>query len=236
LATICPTCGGVGKYNLDQEAYDCDCELQKLLQKHYFAANIGREYHDISLKDFKSEDRDAVVPVVEAYIENFESNSHYGIGITFNGPVGTGKSMAMACILKELVKLGKDVYFSTFEEMIDIWGSSWHAEESKRLLQDKLKSAEVLGIDEVRTDPRNSGGFLANGFDSVARHRTSNLLPTLTTTNMEKEEELNEFFKVYSLLSARNERVSTQGQDQRMREVRRRNFELAQRQERRPVW
>lgn len=231
----CPTCEGREKYTLDFETYDCDCEMQKLLQRHYFKANIGREYHDICLNDFDGDDKDNVVPVCQEYLNQFDDNFHYGVGITFSGPVGTGKTFAMSSVLKELVKRGRHVHFVTFEELIDVWGSSWHDEDSKKRLQDKLKRAEVLGIDEVRTDPRNGSGFLANGFDSVIRHRTSNLLPTLITTNMQREQELSEFFKVYSLLSARNIRVTTAGHDRRMREIRRRTFELTKRGERRPI-
>lgn len=235
VSKSCPTCNGRGKYTLHFETFDCDCDLQRLLQKHYFAANIGREYHDICLKDFSGEDTNRVVPVCEEYLEKFDDNFHYGVGITFSGPVGTGKTFAMTSVLKELIKRGRRVHFVTFEELIDVWGSSWHDEKSKKRLQDILKTVEVLGIDEVRTDPRNSGGFLANGFDSVIRHRTSNLLPTLITTNMQKQDELSEFFKVYSLLSARNERVVTEGHDRRMREIRTEIFELRKRGERRAI-
>lgn len=231
----CPTCGNRGRYNLDFETFICDCEIQKLLQRYYFASNIGREYHDICLKDFDGPDTDSVVPLVREFIDNFDHNFHFGLGLTFTGPLGTGKTFAMTCVLKELIKRGEDVYFITFEELINIWGKSWHDDEARRTLEKRLKSADVLGLDELRTDPRNLQGFLANGLDSVIRHRTSNLLPTLVTTNMKKEEELDQFGKVYSLLAAKNTRVSTQGHDRRMREVRQRNFELAKRGERRPV-
>jgi DNA replication protein DnaC len=157
------------------------------------------------------------------------------VGLTASGPVGTGKTFLISSVLKEFIKIGLDVYFITFEELIDVWGSSWHDAESKKKLQDKLKRVRVLGIDEVRTDARNHSGFLSLGFDSVIRHRTSNLLPTLVTTNMSKEEEQDEFFKVYSLLSARNERVQTRGTDLRNNEIRRRIMELKSEGERRPI-
>lgn len=231
----CPTCGGLGRYNLDFETHECDCQLQRLLQKHYFAANIGREYHDICLSDFDGPDTDTVVPVVREYIDNFDHNFHFGLGLTFTGPLGTGKTFAATCVLKELIKRGEDVYFITFEELINVWGKSWHDDEARRTLEKRLKGADVLALDELKTDPRNSGGFLANGLDSVIRHRTSNLLPTMVTTNMKPGEELDQFGKVYSLLAAKNLRVNTQGHDRRMREVRNRNFELAKRGERRPI-
>lgn len=231
----CPTCGGRGQYMLDFKPYDCDCELQMLLQKHYFRANIGREYHDICLHHFEGDDASTVVPAVRQYIEKFESNFHFGLGLTFTGPYGTGKTFAMTCVLKELVKQGQNVYFTTFEQLINVWGDSWHDAEAKGLLEKRLKTATVLGLDELRTDPRNAGGFLANGLDSVIRYRTANLLPTLVTTNMSADFEQSEFAKVYSLLAAKNTRIETKGHDRRMAEVRQRNHELALRGERRPV-
>lgn len=235
VSSVCPTCGGRQKYNLDFETHDCDCVVQKKLQQHYFAANIGREYHDICLKDFEGPDSEQMVKAVSTYLEHFTDNFHYGLGLTFNGPFGTGKTFAMTCVLKELIKLGEDVYFTTFEELINVWGKSWQDDDAKKTLERRLKTASVLGLDELRTDPRNAGGFLANGLDSVIRHRTANLLPTLVTTNMKPEEELDQFGKVYSLLAAKNERVQTHGHDRRMREVRNRNHELAKRGERRPI-
>lgn len=231
----CPTCGGREWYRLDFVQHDCDCAMQQALQKHYFRANIGREYHDICLNDFEGDDKDTVVPAVLDYLEHFEDNFHYGLGMTFTGPYGTGKTFAMTCVLKELVKQGRNVYFTTFEQLINVWGESWHDADSKRLLEKKLKSVEVLGLDELRTDPRNAGGFLQNGLDSVIRYRTANLLPTLVTTNMNSDFEKSEFAKVYSLLSAKNTRIETNGHDRRMYEVRTRNHELKQRGERRPV-
>jgi DNA replication protein DnaC len=235
IAKDCPTCGGREQYMLDFKTYKCDCEVQLALQRHYFRANIGREYHDICLKDFDGDDKSAVVPAVQDYLDQFEDNFHYGLGLTFNGPFGTGKTFAMTCVLKELIKQARETYFITFEELINIWGKSWHDDQAKALLEQRLKTVEVLGLDELRTDARNAGGFLQNGLDSVIRHRTSNLLPTLITTNMSKESEAAEFGKVYSLLAAKNTRIETHGHDRRMQEVRTRNYELKQRGERRPV-
>ena len=231
----CPTCAGKKEYRLDFVAHECDCELQIALQKHYFRANIGREYHDICLQHFEGEDASTVVPAVRTYIADFDNNFHYGLGLTFTGPYGTGKTFALTCVLKELVKQGRNVYFTTFEQLINVWGDSWHDANAKRLLEQKLKSVEVLGLDELKTDPRNASGFLQNGLDSVIRYRTANLLPTLVTTNMTSDLEKSGFAKVYSLLAAKNTRIETHGHDRRMQEVRQRNHQLAQQGERRPV-
>jgi DNA replication protein DnaC len=235
VSSRCPTCDDQGRYNLEGLTHECDCELQKMLQRHYFAANIGREYHDIGLQHFEGPDASVVVPAVEDYLANFDQNFHFGLGLTFNGPFGTGKTFAVCCVLKELIQRGRNVYFITFEELINIWGKSWQDDQAKMLLEKRLKTAEVLGLDELRTDARNAGGFLQNGLDSVIRHRTSNLLPTLVSTNMSGELERSEFGKVYSLLAAKNDRVETKGHDRRMAEVRFTNMTLARRGERRPI-
>lgn len=236
VTKTCPTCDDQRTYKLNGEEFRCDCNFQRLLQKHYFRSNIGREYHDISAFDhFEGEDRDTVIPILERYIDQFPDNFHYGLGLTFSGPFGTGKTFSMATILKELIKHGWECYFITFEELITVWGSSWHDDASKKMLQDKLKRAEILGIDEVRVDKRNDTGFLAHGFDSVIRHRTSNLLPTLVTTNMQPGAERAAFSKVYSLLSARNERIEFKGHDRRNVEIRQTTYGLRNDGERRPI-
>lgn len=234
LAKDCPTCQGRGKYTLNFNVYECDCEMQRLLQRHFFAANIGREYHNICLDDFFSGDRDKIVPVVQDYIEHFDDNFYYGVGITFSGPVGTGKTFAMTCVLKELIKQGRKVYMVNFEQLIDSWASRYKDPEAQHIL-DLAMGAEVLGVDEWRSDKRNEGGFLADGFDRIARHRTSNLLPILGTTNMSRQLEEKEFNKAFSLLSGKNLRVETVGHDVRMKELRKMRFAERDRGDRRPI-
>lgn len=235
VSDVCPTCDDVRSFFLEGKEYKCDCQIQKLLRRHYFAANIPKEYHDICLKDFIGPNREQIVSIVTKYLDNFADNFHYGLGLTFSGSYGTGKTFAMNCVLKELVQQGRDVFFVTFDELIDTWGQSWHDEKAKRLLQDKLKKAEILGLDELRTDKRNESGFLADGLQTVIRHRTSNLLPTLITTNLAPEAEENNFGKAFSLLSARNRRLVLVGKDHRGDEVRQINYDLAERHDRRPI-
>jgi DNA replication protein DnaC len=234
LAIDCPTCSGEKSYTLDGKIYECDCELQKMLQKHYFAANIGRAYHTLCLEHFLGDDREVVAPIVLDYIQDFDDNFAYGVGITFAGEIGTGKTMLMSYILKELVKQGRKVYTVPFEQLINVFGSSYSNDESK-LLMEKLMSVEVLGLDELRSDSRNKSGFLSDALDVLIRHRTSNLLPTLVTTNMTPQQEREEFGKTYSLLSALNYRLIFTGEDKRGNEIRERERKLKESGERRPI-
>jgi DNA replication protein DnaC len=236
LSSECPTCGGRKKYVLDGTTHDCDCEIQRLLQKHYYAANIPKRYHDICIdQHFVGKDRDEVLSVVTNYLDRWEDMQHFGLGLTFAGGYGTGKTFALCSILKALLQRGEKVYFITFDELINVWGASWSDEEQKRTLTDSLLSAAVLGLDELKTDPRNAQGFLQNGLDNVIRHRTSNRLPTLITTNMLPAEEEREFPKVFSLLSESNTKVYLTGKDIRADEVAKTTSQLAAAGERRPI-
>jgi DNA replication protein DnaC len=230
----CPTCGDTGVYTLDFVSHSCDCTTQKLLARNYYAANIGREYHGLCIDDFFGE-ATKLGEIVKVYVDKFEDNYHYGTGLTFMGPYGTGKTMALMIALKEIIKRGRSAYFTTFGDLIAVWGSSWQDDESKRILSTKLRTVDLLGIDELRTDKRNEGGFLADGLDAIIRARTSNNLPTLVTTNMDDKQQENQFAKVYSLLSAKNEVVQTHGRDKRRDEVRKVNIERRERGERVPV-
>ena len=231
----CPTCDDTKKYWLDGVEHDCDCQIQKLLQKHYLAANIPSRYHDICLEPhFIGKDRDEVLKVANGYIDNFESNAHYGLGLTFAGSYGTGKTFVMTSILKSLLKRGYSTYFITFDELINVW-ANYSDDAAKQLLTNRLLSASILGIDELKTDPRNANGFLQNGLDNVIRHRTSNRLPTLITTNMTPTEEEREFPKVFSLLSEANDKVFLTGEDVRGGQVAKTNKQLARLGERRPI-
>lgn len=214
--------------------YECDCELQKLLQKHYFAANIPKEYHDIGLKDFIGEDKDEVSVIITDYLNRYWSNHHFGLGLTLAGAYGNGKTFSMNVLLKDRVQHGEEVYFITFEDLINVWGAAWSNDESQWVM-DKMKRASIVGIDDLRTDKRNESGFLANGLDALIRHRTSNQLPTLLTTNMKPADISREYPRIDSLLGLKNDWLFLTGKDVRMKEIRDRTRELRDRGERRPI-
>lgn len=234
LGQVCPTCSGREEYRLKGELHECNCNLQKLLQKYYFVANIPKEYHDIGLAHFIGEDQDQISAVIYNYLAHYEQNRHYGLGLTFAGAYGNGKTFSMNIILKSRVQEGDEVYFITFEDLINTWGNAWSNDESQWVM-DKLKRCDIVGIDDLRTDGRNSGGFLANGLDALIRHRTSNQLPTLLTTNMTPESIEKEYPRIHSLLGLKNDRVILIGKDVRMKEIRDETRELRDAGERRPI-
>jgi DNA replication protein DnaC len=234
IRPVCPTCDGLESYNYQGKTFECDCYLQRMLQKHYYAANIGREYHDLDIDEFFGDNRDLVVPKVHAYIDNIADNLHFGTGLTLTGDIGTGKTMAISVILKELIKRGIPCHMVRFNDLINAWGAAYK-DETADALHWRMKSIPVLGLDELKTDPRNAAGFLGDGLEAVIRHRVSNLQPTLVTTNLTTDAFVREFPKAASLLGSRNELISLNGRSVRENEVKKEAFRLKDARERRPI-
>lgn len=214
----CPTCGGEKTYSLDGKVHECDCRTQAALQRTYYQANIPRRYHMLSMNDFEDEYRrenQHAVDAVDAFIENFDMALYHGLGLVFQGPQGTGKTLLATHVLKEVVKRGYTGFFMQFTDVINVWGSSWKDADSKLMLERNLKQRQLVVLDDIVTDGRNREGFLANGLEEVFRHRQNNQLPTLMTTNLKEREFAQEFPRSLSLVLGSAQWLEIHGRDYR---------------------
>lgn len=214
----CPTCGGAKRYRLNGEWHECDCDDQRARSRRYYAANIPRRFHQLDGSDFEDEYRKlntGVVEVVDNYLTKFRYNYHYGLGLCFYGPLGTGKTLIATHVLRQTLKMGFSGYFIQFNDLFHAWASSWKDAESKEEVEVHMKRAQVLVLDEIRTDPRNKEGFLQSGLEAIMRHRYNNNLPTILTTNMRESEIRDEFPRPYSLISGVTTWLTMEGADYR---------------------
>lgn len=205
---ICPTCGT----HIDSgPSEDCDCQTQRALRRHYLYANIGIRYHTLSLDDLY-DNKDDLRLKIEDYIENFSINARYGKGITFYGPLGTGKSFAQILILKELVKKGYKAWFESFSSALDQFSSSVTKEELVR----NCRSAEIFALDEVYIpNTKRQEDYFSDVYEQIIRYRVENALPTLIGTNLLPDEHEKLYPRVASLLSMVQEYVEISGRDVR---------------------
>lgn len=216
----CPTCRGKLAYNLDGEEYDCDCEEQMRLQRHYLAANIGSLYHIIHFNDFFDPEGDLYDTVLD-YIDNFEDNLYYGRGITFDGPLGTGKSFGAAVILKELIKKGYEGYFITFDDLLNVQTQGWSDAESHQEFY-SIRDADVLVIDELFDGlTSKQKDLLSDTLERIVRYRVANRKPTIITTNLKADQEARAYPRIASLLATSQIRCHVPGDDVRKGKVRR---------------
>lgn len=214
----CPTCSDRGEYILYGEVYQCDCRDQRQLAKAYYNANIGKLWHPTQWEDFQSVDKENLLPKMQAYVEHFARYARAGVGWTIEGGLGTGKTLLMTLVLKDVIKQGRNCYFVEGNELIDIFTSSWRDDEAKVTLDRRLRQVELLGIDELitgRSDAQTD--LIALALESVIRHRYNNALPTLLTTNLSTKTQEKDFPRVFSLLASVNDRYRTSGIDWRVR-------------------
>ena len=196
-ADVCPTCNDKGTYNFEGQHWVCDCDTQKGLRRHYLYANIGIRYHTLSFDDLY-EEKDELRISLEDYINNFEYNSRYGRGITFNGPLGTGKTFAQILILKELIKKGYSCWFESFTSLVDRYGQN----ETKQELLENVRSCEIFALDEV-IEPMSvrQHEYFSDVYEAVIRYRVENSLPTMIGTNLTSEQHEKLYPRVWSLLN-----------------------------------
>jgi len=231
----CPTCEGEQVYRLDGGTFTCNCQEQLQLQRRYFAANIGAAYHIISFNDF-FDNYEYLRETVENYIANFDDNLYYGRGITFDGPLGTGKTYGATVILKELIKKGVEGYFITFDDLLNVQSKGWKQDEYDPEFY-TIRNTQLLVVDELfdHPDGTKKKELLSETLERIIRYRVSNRLPTILTTNLKPDQEALAYPRVNSLLSTCQIRCSLHGDDLRKGKVRKLTDNRIARGDRKPI-
>lgn len=185
LRTTCPTCKNRGSYRWRGQEWECDCDHQKRLCKHYTLAGIGMTFMRLDWSDFVD---DTVLVQVWEYLQNWEANVDRGVGIIFFGHIGTGKSMLAHLVLKELVKRGVRSYATLFSTTIEEFTKTWGNPEHKQWFADTFMLSEALLIDELGREMRANNNLPQSTFDHILRTRVHDSRPTFIDTNIEANE------------------------------------------------
>jgi DNA replication protein DnaC len=184
IKSPCPTCRGVGTYSWDGDpARKCDCDLQRALYLNYLSAGIGELYQRLDWPDYSADTQ--ALDAATAWLDGHARLCEAGMGLAFLGPVGTGKTMLVSLVAKELVKLGRRVFFTTFAEMIDMFTSTWGGNEAAaERFERKVVESQILILDDIGKEFRSKTNLQESTFDHVLRQRAVALRPTILTTNM----------------------------------------------------
>ncbi len=213
--------------------YDCDCETQMQLRKHYMLAGIPDQYMRLAWDDFRAGNDDMKMKVA-TYLEKWESFKLHGMGFEFASPnLGVGKTFAATHIGKELVKRGESVYFIPFLEVVSVL-SRQHPESEA--IERRLYESTVLILDEIVPPTTAPQAALFSGkLEELIRNRTNYNRINIITTNMTADEMEYEYARTYSLLSAKEIRVVLDGPDARQKHIANENLEMAMNGELRPL-
>jgi len=145
------------------------------------------------------------------YILN-DGGSKCGRGILFYGEPGRGKTTLALSIIQEILttfpleafapKEGRVIvrpcYFVTFNGLLDLKGRTMEPEpyeEDRTLLQgmlgecrDDAYNIRVLIIDDIGKEHTSLSGWQSNMLHHILRTRFNNGLPTIVTSNIEKDD------------------------------------------------
>jgi DNA replication protein DnaC len=211
----CKICNGTGIVNIKDE---CECVRKYEYYVGLAYSGIDREYWDLSLDDWNGDElaKDLVV----AYIKNIDVAFKEGLGIVFFGSNGVGKTFAATQILKEAQKKGHSIYKITLAELLERIKSSFESnkEEFDEFYQENILDISFLVLDNLSSEysPKNNKTFPIARLDLLFRHRRGNCLPTIITTNFEKNEFIDNYgTSVNSLLSSRSKFIQVTGDDYR---------------------
>jgi DNA replication protein DnaC len=197
---LCPTCRGTGFYQFEGETYECEKDyddicIQKKLFLRYELANIPLDYHRIDWKDFNTQP-DAKQSI-EAYVSNLDNAIDRGLGLYVNSAgLGTGKTLIGTYVLKEAVKKNYNAYFCQFMDLVNISG------ECTKKIEQKLINSDIVCIDDIVSSNISvkQNDLFRYLLEKTIRHRVHNEMSTIVTSNLESEEFLKSYNRVFSLL------------------------------------
>jgi len=213
LATVgdCLTCRGRKTYlwyapDGTAQEYGCDCEAQWTLHLWLLSSGVEKNHQRLFWWDMTATEDEALGAVAK-YVQYAETYADQGRGLVLYGGHGSGKTSLAVLLLKTLIALGYDGYFTTFTEMLDTYTGGWRSPNDKAWFDARVKNAGVLVIDDVGREHqgRTASGLPERAFEEVLRHRISSGVPTFVTTN-KAPEEINQGYGggVMSLLAERS--------------------------------
>jgi DNA replication protein DnaC len=123
-----------------------------MLYTNLDAANIPREYYDLTLDSFKEKDEDKIAIKKKIYgitqdIHRFVNEGH---NLLLYGPNGTGKTMLSIEILKAAVNNKLTVYYEFFPIICESFSKrGYKADEVKESYDNIFSTVDILVLDEL---------------------------------------------------------------------------------------
>lgn len=224
-ANQCPTCeskpteiaDGVfgwtpNTYFYGGKKHPCLCESQIELYRHYLLARIPEEYMRYTRDDWI--DKSHAIAEVDAYLKQWDSYRKHGVGLGFYSKTqATGKTFLATYIARDVIKRGESVYYAYFRSLV---GAYELPAEERRLEEDRLRDCTLLILDEVikpTTVPQRN--LFADRLEELIRHRSNYNKVTIITSNLEPDELDKEYPRTFSLLMAKQKKVTLKGDDVR---------------------
>ena len=176
VVTNCPKCHG--------QDYKCSCLDVFRLEFKKVKANISPKYRNLTLEQITHPQTVEVRNKIKKYIDTLDEQLENGMGLFLYGSTGLAKTGIASIVLIEAMKRGRNGYFSTLDQCVDLYAGGWKDEDLKRKYQEVILGSDVLVIDEVGNEARTNINLVASCFNDIIRQRSNNLLTTIITSNL----------------------------------------------------
>jgi len=207
LVDGCDECGGTGYVSAGRgQAYRCDCMIAFRYIKELIKANVPKSYWTLELAQIKVSK--AAKEAVLDYIKHLDNAISRGLGFTFAGPNGVGKTSLMMVLAKEAIIRNIPVRCFTMPEYLA-------AVERGRVDQiDDYEAGDLLLVDELDKRYSKPGSdYVSTRVDQIIRSFLSAGKSVVIATNWSRQQ-LKEFStSVASLLERHNQVIEMKGQD-----------------------
>lgn len=194
----CLTCGGARQCRI--EVLDrirvvpclCKCmieerEREEAQRKQAELVAQIRRYRDLGFADremqaytFANDDgaQPELSKAMRAYVEHFQEFSEDGKGLFLYGPVGTGKSFLVACVVNALIDTGLPCLMTNFSRLTNRISGMW---EGRQEYIDSLSRFSLVAIDDlgVERDTEYMNESVTTIIDSLYRAK----VPMIITSN-----------------------------------------------------
>ncbi|MGW9067878.1 ATP-binding protein [Streptomyces yangpuensis] len=213
----------------DISAYDCDCRSQWLMHLWLLNAGIGLNYQRLTWDDVSAVPPNIVEQVMGYAVAAARNIAAGRSVILWSVSPGTGKTLLLSLLCKALMVQGVQIHFSQFNEIIDLFTSSWRDQAEREQWNRRVRNVDVLAIDDMGKEAKGRLEMVEAMVDQIIRARVSDSAPIAITTNLTPQQ-IQEGYGGYamSLLTESADFIEVTGTDFRpqRRELSRRESEL----------
>lgn len=147
------------------------------------ATGIPRRFFNATVDSYvpKEQTQALAKESVNKYITRLPKALDRGVGMTFSGTVGSGKTHLAAAILDAALQEGYSVHFAAEDTIFDTFKENWSEPEKEIRYLTKLQKVRFLVIDDIGI--RRPSDYVSDRYEAIFNTRYANGLPTIITTN-----------------------------------------------------
>lgn len=128
--------------------------------------------------------------ILRGYVASIRKMLADGVGLTFIGQSGSGKTMAAGCLAKAVRALRVPVYYSNMQQFReDVKSRALYDHSSEKTVKERARTVPFLILDDVRpVDIAGDAWFQASDLESLIKHRYEERRPTVFITSATLQE------------------------------------------------